>query len=393
MPVPISQMYTVATYVLGKKLRGEKRYPLVLMLEPLFRCNLACAGCGKIQYPGHILRKNLSPEQCFKAVDECGAPMVSICGGEPLIYPKIEELVEGLLKQRRIVYICTNGMFMRRKMKDYLAATYSPVAEPLLSRLLSASTDLQLLVTSRAVLHLSGEHEFLVGPLALPGEPDDEEAARAAPAVALFVSRAQAAKRDFELTAANVADVVALCTALDALPLAIELAAARVKILSPGELLARFGKRLELPAAVQDAPEPLRDQLAEHIQWLRQQLAEVDDDLQRLMQASPVWRAREDLLRTIPGIGPVTSATLLSHLPELGQLDRKAIAKLVGVAPLNHDSGTLRGRRRIWGGRAAVRAVLYMAALVAARHNPSIRRFYERLRAAGKPGKVARGGP
>ena len=142
-------------------------------------------------------------------------------------------------------------------------------------------------------------------------------------------------------------------------------------------------------AAVQDAPEPLRDQLAEHIQWLRQQLAEVDDDLQRLMQASPVWRAREDLLRTIPGIGPVTSATLLSHLPELGQLDRKAIAKLVGVAPLNHDSGTLRGRRRIWGGRAAVRAVLYMAALVATRHNPSIRRFYERLRAAGKPGKVA----
>ena len=142
-------------------------------------------------------------------------------------------------------------------------------------------------------------------------------------------------------------------------------------------------------AAVQDALEPLRDQLAEHIQWLRQQLAEVDDDLQRLMQASPVWRAREDLLRTIPGIGPVTSATLLSHLPELGQLDRKAIAKLVGVAPLNHDSGTLRGRRRIWGGRAAVRAVLYMAALVATRHNPSIRRFYERLRAAGKPGKVA----
>ena len=142
-------------------------------------------------------------------------------------------------------------------------------------------------------------------------------------------------------------------------------------------------------AAVQDAPEPLRDQLAEHIQWLRQQLAEVDDDLQRLMQASPVWRAREDLLRTIPGIGPVTSATLLSHLPELGQLDRKAIAKLVGVAPLNHDSGTLHGRRRIWGGRAAVRAVLYMAALVATRHNPSIRRFYERLRAAGKPGKVA----
>jgi predicted ATPase/DNA-binding SARP family transcriptional activator len=128
-------------------------------------------------------------------------------------------------------------------------------AGPLLGRLLSASPELQLLVTSRAVLHLTGEHEFPVGPLALPGEGDDEKAARAAPAVALFVARAQAAKRDFELSAENVAEVVALCAALDALPLAIELAAARVKILSPGELLARFGKRLELPAAVQDAPE------------------------------------------------------------------------------------------------------------------------------------------
>jgi len=128
-------------------------------------------------------------------------------------------------------------------------------AAPLLGRLLAASPQLQLLVTSRAVLHLTGEHEFPVVPLALPGEGDDEAAAREASAVALFVARAQAAKRDFELSAENVADVVALCGALDALPLAIELAAARVKILSPGELLARFGKRLELPPAVQDAPE------------------------------------------------------------------------------------------------------------------------------------------
>jgi transposase len=154
------------------------------------------------------------------------------------------------------------------------------------------------------------------------------------------------------------------------------------------EMLTAEQNRL-VSAAVQDAPEPLRDQLAEHIQWLRRQLADVDDDLHRQLQASPVWREREDLLRTIPGIGSVTSATLLSQLPELGQLNRKAIAKLVGVAPLNHDSGTLRGPRRIWGGRAAVRAVLYMAALVATRHNPDIRRFYVRLRAAGKPGKVA----
>ena len=143
-------------------------------------------------------------------------------------------------------------------------------------------------------------------------------------------------------------------------------------------------------AAVQDAPEPLRDQLGEHIDWLRRQLAEVDDDLQRQLQASPVWREREDLLRTIPGIGPVTSATLLSHLPELGQLDRKAIAKLVGVAPLNQDSGTLHGRRRVWGGRAAVRAVLYMAALVATRHNPLIRAL---LRAAAGGWQAEEGGP
>ena len=88
MPVPVSQMWTVATYVLKQRLKGRRRYPLVLMLEPLFRCNLACAGCGKIQYPAHILKKNLSPEECFKAVEECGAPMVSIPGGEPLMHPR-----------------------------------------------------------------------------------------------------------------------------------------------------------------------------------------------------------------------------------------------------------------------------------------------------------------
>jgi len=154
------------------------------------------------------------------------------------------------------------------------------------------------------------------------------------------------------------------------------------------EMLTMEQNRL-VSAAVQDAPEPLRDQLGEHIDWLRRQLRDVDDELRHELQASPVWRERENLLRTIPGIGPVTSATLLSQVPELGQLDRKAIAKLVGVAPLNHDSGTLRGTRHVWGGRGAVRAVLYMAALVATRCNATIRDFYTRLRAAGKPPKVA----
>ncbi len=102
MPVPISQMWTVASYVVKQKLAGRKRYPLVLMLEPLFRCNLACAGCGKIQYPAHILKKELTPEQCFRAVDECGAPMVSIPGGEPLMHPQIGKIVEGLVARQEI---------------------------------------------------------------------------------------------------------------------------------------------------------------------------------------------------------------------------------------------------------------------------------------------------
>ena len=99
MPVPVSQMWTVASYVIGQKLAGRKQYPLVLMLEPLFRCNLACAGCGKIQYPAHILKKDLSPEECFRAVDECGAPMVSIPGGEPLMHPQIGEIIASVIRE------------------------------------------------------------------------------------------------------------------------------------------------------------------------------------------------------------------------------------------------------------------------------------------------------
>jgi hopanoid biosynthesis associated radical SAM protein HpnH len=124
MPVPVSQMWTVATYVLGKKLRGVKRYPLVLMLEPLFRCNLACAGCGKIQFPAEILRKNLSPEACFKAVDECGAPMVSIPGGEPLLHPQIHEIVEGLVARKKYIYLCTNALKLEEALPRFKPSKY-----------------------------------------------------------------------------------------------------------------------------------------------------------------------------------------------------------------------------------------------------------------------------
>jgi hopanoid biosynthesis associated radical SAM protein HpnH len=124
MGVPVSQMWTVASYVLRQKLTGRKRYPLVLMLEPLFRCNLACAGCGKIQYPAHILKKQLTPEQCFKAVEECGAPMVSIPGGEPLLHPNIKEIVEGLVARKKYIYLCTNALLLKEKIDLFTPSKY-----------------------------------------------------------------------------------------------------------------------------------------------------------------------------------------------------------------------------------------------------------------------------
>ena len=126
-----------------------------------------------------------------------------------------------------------------------------------------------------------------------------------------------------------------------------------------------------------------------HIRWLQSELEQVDKDLDRSIRHSPIWKENEDLLRTVPGIGPVISRTLLAELPELGELNRKQISALVGVAPFNRDSGTLKGRRSIWGGRASVRAALYMAALVASRRNTVISAFYTRLRQAGKRPKVA----
>ncbi|MGO8718920.1 MAG: adenosyl-hopene transferase HpnH [Acidobacteriaceae bacterium] len=124
MAVPISQMWTVATYVLRQRWSGRKRYPLVLMLEPLFRCNLACAGCGKIQYPAHILKEQLTPEECFRAVDECGTPMVSIPGGEPLLHPQIGEIVAGLIERKKYIYLCTNALLLKEKLHLFKPSKY-----------------------------------------------------------------------------------------------------------------------------------------------------------------------------------------------------------------------------------------------------------------------------
>jgi transposase len=139
----------------------------------------------------------------------------------------------------------------------------------------------------------------------------------------------------------------------------------------------------------QAATAVVRSRIGVHITWLQAELEEVDRGLGEAIQASPVWRERDALLQSVPGIGPAVSRTLLSELPELGTLSRQRVAALVGVAPLNRDSGTMRGKRTIWGGRARVRSTLYMAALVATRFNPVIRAHYERLLARGKAKKVA----
>lgn len=133
----------------------------------------------------------------------------------------------------------------------------------------------------------------------------------------------------------------------------------------------------------------IRARIAAHLAWLEAELKEIDAELAQAIADDPIWRERDALLRSVPGVGPVLAVTLLAELPQLGSLNRHQVAALAGVAPLNRDSGTRRGIRTVWGGRARVRGALYMAALVATRYNPVIRAFYERLCAAGKPKKVA----
>ena len=137
------------------------------------------------------------------------------------------------------------------------------------------------------------------------------------------------------------------------------------------------------------SPAPLRKGIRAHITWMEGRLADLDEELATTIRESPLWREKDDLLQSTPGVGPVLALTLLASLPELGTLTRQQIAALVGVAPLNRDSGRFRGSRRVWGGRAHVRAALYMGTLVATRFNPVIRAFYQRLCAAGKAKKVA----
>ena len=152
-------------------------------------------------------------------------------------------------------------------------------------------------------------------------------------------------------------------------------------------LAAEKNRLLHAPASTK----PVKKRIEAHVRWLEKELACIDRDLEEAIEESPTWRENEELLRSVPGVGPVLARTLLAELPELGSEDLtgKQLAALAGVAPLNRDSGTLRGRRAVWGGRAQVRAVLYMGALAATRFNPAVKGFYERLLVAGKPRKVA----
>src|SRR5579862_9656213 len=124
MTMPLQQKIAVAKYIAGKKIKGEKKYPLVLELEPLLQCNLACAGCGKISHPDDILRKRLSIEECIAAVEECGAPMVSIAGGEPLVHDQMPQIVEELVKRKKFVFLCTNALLLKKKIHLFKPSVY-----------------------------------------------------------------------------------------------------------------------------------------------------------------------------------------------------------------------------------------------------------------------------
>jgi transposase len=149
------------------------------------------------------------------------------------------------------------------------------------------------------------------------------------------------------------------------------------------EMLVSENNRLKM------APKAVARRIRAHIKWLEKELQRTDKDLDEAVEENAAWKENEALLRSVPGVGPVLARTLLAELPELGTLDHRRLSALVGVAPFNRDSGTFKGKREVWGGRAPVRAALYMGALVAVRHNPILKEFYEKLLSAGKPKKVA----
>ena len=203
--------------------------------------------------------------------------------------------------------------------------------------------------------------------------------------------------RDFARATGTLAktdalDAIALAHFADAVrPVVRPLKDAETQVLS--SLVARRHQVVSIVVAEKNrlwsAITAVRPRIEAHIAWLEQELSDIDEGLRQTLRSSPEWREKDDILRSVPGVGEQLSLALLSQLPELGTLNRREVAALVGVAPFNRDSGTLRGKRQIWGGRARLRAVLYMGAMVASRFNPVIRDFYQRLLAAGKPKKVA----
>jgi transposase len=276
---------------------------------------------------------------------------------------------------------------------DVAKATLDVAVSPTAERWTAAHTEREVtgLVSRLVALHpalvvleaTGGLEQPLVGALAAAGLP------------VVVVNPRQV--RDF----AKATGLLAKTDALDATVLARFAAAVRptprplpdAATQTLAALVTRRRQLVEMLTAERNrlaqAPRALRAEIQAHITWLKRRLARLDTDLGQAIRTSPAWRVQDDLLQSVPGVGPVLATTLLASLPELGRLNRKAIAALVGVAPLNRDSGTFRGRRMVWGGRAAVRAVLYMGTLVAVRHNPVLRAFYQRLRAAGKLPKVA----
>lgn len=204
--------------------------------------------------------------------------------------------------------------------------------------------------------------------------------------------------RDFAKAIGQLAKTDKLdATVLAHFAAAIQPAVRRVKNTAELELDALVTRRRQLVEILAEektrlnstATAAMREEVRTHIAWLEQRLADIDEQLRKRITESPVWRIKDDILQSVPGIGPVTALTLVADVPELGQLNRHQAAKLVGVAPLNRDSGKLRGTRHIFGGRKAVRNTLYMASQSAVRHNPVIKAFYERLLANHKPKKVA----